>query len=638
MSGTVSSPAHTRLPSNWWSATHPTQQPLIEPHPVLTHLSAQFLTCLVILFLQRRKGCDNVLNCTIHSVQAAQSRDGSALDGWYIISLHCAALERAACATPPKAGRRRDRPAGVKKTTAAGMEEQQPEGANFDVVQISTSVIPSLSSDADKKRDDSYWTQFIGRPRTRSTNPNSPAMLAMKRKQEESERLQKLLDYSTSEKGLAAAAAASAAKRSKKQPAKQKQINRQQHKEMEVEDEKHIKSPMSEDEAQVEQAEAEQVDREDAAIEDGLVALLYKQTDTEEQESHTSLIGGHPPTREGQQESGAVQKEVQNVVAATSSSAPASVLLRCQCSFLLADSVYQRRSSMEWPTGSWCSMRQRTSDGAVHTRIGRVVHHIVAQPTTSFRSLRVLWYRTVAVAVQTVLPRVRHRRREVSEQSKTCAVIDTDQQLAAVSPWEITRLPHPPVRFPCNVGASNALLTLPKPEAFMDDPLSVQQRDQLLTSLCLEQLYDQLAGHLHLDFEDAADRSAVQKRTAFARLVEWHRSLRQLRERHVAGTLSGFDELTAAVQSCTQQLIETVAYESAVSPLVSSCSLLALRIACLVWKVLGVASSAGASGLAAMQQQTAVDSASVHDSGVRRNRAEVDASMLDTGASSHQWR
>ena len=43
--------------------------------------------------------------------------------------------------------------------------------------------------------------------------------------------------------------------------------------------------------------------------------------------------------------------------------------------------------------------------------------------------------------------------------------------------------------------------------------------------------------------------------------------MRQLREQHVVGTLSGHDELVTAVQRSTERLLEAVAYQPAASAL-----------------------------------------------------------------------
>ena len=61
------------------------------------------------------------------------------------------------------------------------------------------------------------------------------------------------------------------------------------------------------------------------------------------------------------------------------------------------------------------------------------------------------------------------------------------------------------------------------------------------------------------------------------------------------------------VQRSTQQLVEAVAYETAMSPLASSYSVLALRIVCVVWKVMKDLSCAVEGGMAVVQQLLAAE-------------------------------
>jgi len=541
-----------------------------------------------------------MLECTIHSVQAALSCDGGALDGWHVVLLRCAALKGIVGSTLPKSGKRRGRPPGKKRKAAASAERQPSE---TDARQPSNSNPASAAAAHSQTEEDmreeanqsaANTTPALGIYHTRSTNPASAAMQAFRARMTASTRQGQQLDYALSDKGLKAAAElAKKAEQQKKQQSRRHRVGLPAA----VQRDERNESEQMDGGAKEEQVQDEQQEEVEASTSDGVIALLYKQADSEEQ-----APVGAAEASEGQLEDVLMKEE--SDAAAEDSSLSAPRLLRCRCSFLLADTAYQKHRRQGWKIGSWCTMRQKARDGAVRTRIGRIVH-IADQPSSPFRSLRVLWYRTAGVTVQTPLPRVGRRKREVSEETKTCAMIDIDQQLAEVSPWEISQLTHPPVRFSFNVDVSNQLQPLPKPDVLTGGRLSVQESDQLLTSLCLERLYDQLAGHLHLEADEDAELSAGQQRAAFAPLSEWCRSVRQLREQHVAGTLSGFDEVVAAVQRSTQRLVEAVAYESAISPLASSYSLLALRIACVVWAVLRAVSRAAESGTPAVLQLVA---------------------------------
>ena len=460
----------------------------------------------------------------------------------------------------PATAKRRGRPPGKKREVISTAKAEQQSS-----VQSFSSAYTDTSNEADRELHAKlYWENAMNRPRTRSTNPYSAAMYVSRKRKEEREQLMQRADYRISDKGIAAEAQAKKDKRTRVKLDRAGEEAGGQH------DNGQLEQVEANKVEETEEAQDEEEEKGHSATDNGVIAVLYRQASAADEETQ-AVDGGIE-------------------VAAADSSPSTAGLLRCRCSFLLANTVHRSYESGQWKTGSWYSMRLQTSGGAIHNRIGRIINSL-DPPSTVFRSIRVLWYRTAAIEVHTPMPPVGHRRREMRTETKTCAVLDVDQQLAAVSPWEIARLLHPPVRFPCNVDSNHPLPTLPKPEAVADEPLSVQQSDELLTSLCLERLYDQLAGHLHFD---------EQQQAVCASLSQWHNSLRQLRERHVADALSGYDELAAAVQRCTERLVEAVAYETAASPLASSVSQLALRLACLVWDVLRCCSSAAACGVEAV--------------------------------------
>ena len=557
------------------------------------------LNLAVCRYCPQQYGSDHrgLLECTVRCVSAVRAREGRAVAGWHVLELHCMALQGLVSSTPDTAGKRRGRP----KKTALAAERQQEQKREAAESEVAAQSPPAAAERLSPSSEDQqlYWLQQLDRPRTRSTNPHSKAMLSSKRQKEERERLLQWADHSLSDSRLAAVAKLEA--KGKKQQAGKASSGRQQVK-LEARPQEQQQEA---DGGKREAREDETAPKEEEAIvvqagrDNGLLKILYQQTHSAEQEAteQADAAGGDERGATACQEAIADER-------AASSPPP---LLRCHCSFLLPASIACRTEGVdEWQVGSWCAMRQKTRGDTVHLRIGRIIH-IVRPPPAAYRRLRVLWYRTVDISLRTLLPRAAHKR-EWSVETKSCAVIDTNQQLADVSPWEISRLPHAPVRFPCNVDSSNLLPTLPKPDAIAGEPLSVQASDALLTSLCLEQLYDHLAGHLNLDFDADSDTSAAQQRMACAPLAAWRNSVRQLRERHVAGTLSGFAELADAVQHSTLRLVEAVAYEPAQLGAAASCSTLATRVVCVVWRLLRVLSSVAEKGASAVEQLAASES------------------------------
>ena len=191
-----------------------------------------------------------MLECGVHSVQAARSRDGSTISGWHVILLRCTALKGSTDSMLPKPSKKRCRP----KTTAIAEAAQRQSGYDNVMPLLATNTATnSLTAEDRQLHADLYWKSDMARPRTRSTNPYSQAMYVSKQRKEQREKLLQWADISTSDKPLVASERAKKSGQASKVQSKLQQATQSpavQKKAQQMEDEE-LKGEQVEDEQQV---------------------------------------------------------------------------------------------------------------------------------------------------------------------------------------------------------------------------------------------------------------------------------------------------------------------------------------------------------------------------------------------------